>query len=79
MAKIARANFQKCVDVLGDLQSYWAGLRYIRSALVQKGEGVHSVTLTDADDVSPQVLPDRLSEWLVNASAKQNSDRGFHV
>ena len=74
MAKIARANFQKCIEVLGVLQSYWAGLRYIRIALVQKGEGAHTLTLTDDDSLSPQTIPDRVSEWWAQTSAKQSSD-----
>jgi hypothetical protein len=72
MAKIARANFQKVVDVLGVLQSYWGGVRYIRSVLIQKGEGVAQLSLVgEEDDVT---VPDRVSEWIANASSKQNSD-----
>ena len=77
MAKIARANFQKCVDVLGVLQSYWHGLRYIRIALVQKGQGAYSLTLTEDDSLSPLVSPDRVSEWLARASTERNSKGGF--
>jgi hypothetical protein len=72
MAKIARANFQKVVDVLGVLQSYWGGVRYIRSVLVQKGEGVAQLSLVgEGEDLT---VPDRVSEWIANASSKQNSD-----
>ena len=73
MAKIARTNFQKVVDVLGNLETYWGGVRYIRSVLIQKGEGVAQLSLVgeDKEDVT---VPDRLSEWIANASTKQNSD-----
>jgi hypothetical protein len=72
MAKIARVNFQKVVDVLEVLQSYWGGVRYIRSVLVQKGEGVAQISLVgEGEDLS---VPDRVSEWIANASSKQNSD-----
>jgi predicted methyltransferase MtxX (methanogen marker protein 4) len=77
MAKIARANFQKVVDVLGSLQSYWGGVRYIRSVLVQKGEGAAHLSLVgDDEDVT---VPDRVSEWIANASSKQNSDSESNV
>lgn len=77
MAKIARANFQKVVDVLGSLQSYWGGVRYIRSVLVQKGEGAAQLSLVgDDEDVT---VPDRVSEWIANASSKQNSDSESNV
>jgi hypothetical protein len=72
MAKIARVNFQKVVDVLAVLESYWGGVRYIRSVLVQKGEGVAQISLVgEGEDLS---VPDRVSEWIANASSKQNSD-----
>jgi hypothetical protein len=72
MAKIARVNFQKVVDVLAVLESYWGGVRYIRSVLVQKGEGVAQISLVgDGEDLS---VPDRVFEWIANASSKQNSD-----
>jgi hypothetical protein len=72
MAKIARVNFQKVVDVLAVLESYWGGVRYIRSVLVQKGEGVAQISLVgDGEDLS---VPDKVSEWIANASSKQNSD-----
>jgi hypothetical protein len=72
MAKIARVNFQKVVDVLAVLESYWGGVRYIRSVLVQKGEGVAQISLVgDGEDLS---VPDKVYEWIANASSKQNSD-----
>jgi hypothetical protein len=72
MAKIARVNFQKVVDVLAVLESYWGGVRYIRSVLVQKGEGVAQISLVgEGEDLS---VPDKVSEWIANASSKQNSD-----
>lgn len=73
MAKIARTNFQKVVDVLGSLQTYWGGTRYIRSVLVQKGEGVAQLSLVGEEEEDVTV-PAGLSEWIANASTKQNSD-----
>jgi hypothetical protein len=75
MAKIARANFQKVVDVLEVLQSYWGGVRYIRSVLVQKGEGVAQISLVGEGE--ELTVPDRVSEWIANASSKQNSDSEY--
>lgn len=76
MAKIARSNLQKVVDVLGNLQEYWGGTRYIRSVLIQKGEGVAQLSLVGNDDEDVTV-PAGLSEWIANASTKQNSDSEF--
>lgn len=73
MAKIARTNFQKVVDVLGNLQTYWGGCRYIRSVLIQKGEGVAQLSLVGEEE-GDVTVPAGLSEWIANASTKQNSD-----
>lgn len=74
MAKIARTNFQKVVDVLGNLQTYWGGARYIRSVLVQKGEGAAQLSLVGEEEEDVTTVPAGLSEWIANASTKQNSD-----
>lgn len=64
--------------------SKWAGVRYLRVALQQKGRGVIRLDLgsSDADgtstgeggqpDGSPEVMPDKLSEWL--ASSRHGDD-----
>lgn len=76
MAKIARTNFQKVVDVLGNLETYWGGARYIRSVLIQKGEGVAQISLVGGgdDDEDVTTVPPGLSEWIANASTKQDAD-----
>lgn len=75
MAKLSRQNYQRALDQLGFLQRYWAGVRYIRSALLQHGEGILQVTLTeDGMPASPAKLSDQLTEWLASASALNNGD-----
>lgn len=39
MARVSRANFEKCIDVLAVPQMRWAGVRYMRVALRQKRMG----------------------------------------
>lgn len=76
MAKLSRQNYQKALDQLGFLQRYWAAVRYMRSALLQNGEGILQVTLTeDGMPASPTRLSDQLTEWLASASALGNGDR----
>ena len=74
MAKIARTNFQKVVDVLGNLQTYWGGARYIRSVLVQKGEGAAQVSLVGEAENDTASVPPGLSEWIVSAATEQSTD-----
>lgn len=76
MAKLSRQNYQKALDQLGFLQRYWAAVRYMRSALLQNGQGILQVTLTeDGMPASPTRLSDQLTEWLASASALGNGDR----
>lgn len=74
MAKIARSNFQKVVDILGNLQKYWGGVRYIRSVLVQKGEGAAQVSLVGEAENDTASVPPGLSEWIVSAATEQSTD-----
>ncbi|WVR07284.1 hypothetical protein IAU60_004325 [Kwoniella sp. DSM 27419] len=62
LAKTARNNFQRVISILTTLQSYWFGVRYIRSTLMQKAEGVHTITLIDGDETQgDQELPSPLA------------------
>ena len=84
MARQSRASCQKCTDILSVPMSKWAGVRYLRVARQQKGRGVIRLDLgsSDADgtstgeggqpDGSPEVMPDKLSEWL--ASSRHGDD-----
>ncbi|WWC93859.1 hypothetical protein V866_000695 [Kwoniella sp. B9012] len=65
LAKIARANFQRIIGLLDTLQSYWAGVRYIRGALLQKAEGATQITLLDNPNgvASPEVPPALAAMW----------------
>lgn len=59
--------------------SKWAGVRYLRVALEQKGRGVIRLDLgsSNADgaiDGSPEVMPDKLSEWLAASSRSRDED-----
>lgn len=76
MARQSRASCQKCIDILAVPMSKWAGVRYLRVALEQKGRGVMTLDLgssgQDQGDASPEVMPDKLSEWL--ASSRHGDD-----
>ncbi|OCF40432.1 hypothetical protein I317_05735 [Kwoniella heveanensis CBS 569] len=61
LAKTARANFQRVVSIFSTLEKYWSGVRYIHSALMQKAEGVHSVTLIKGDGESVDDVPSPLA------------------
>ncbi|WVQ99144.1 hypothetical protein IAU59_006276 [Kwoniella sp. CBS 9459] len=61
LAKTARANFQRVVSIFTTLEKYWSGVRYIHSALVQKAEGVHSVTLMKGEGSSVEDVPSPLA------------------
>ncbi|WVW83580.1 hypothetical protein I302_105601 [Kwoniella bestiolae CBS 10118] len=62
LAKIARANFQRIIGLLDTLQSYWAGVRYIRGALLQKAEGATQITLLeDTNEVPGSDVPPALA------------------
>jgi hypothetical protein len=50
IGRLARSNFQKCLDVLGHLEQYWAGARYLRTGLDQKGQGINQVSLDRFED-----------------------------
>ncbi|WWC70480.1 uncharacterized protein I206_104431 [Kwoniella pini CBS 10737] len=65
LAKIARANFQRIIGLFDTLQSYWAGVRYIRGALLQKAEGTTHITLVDSvnEPLSGEIPPTFAAMW----------------
>lgn len=85
MARQSRASCQRCIDILAVPMSKWAGVRYLRVALEQKCRGVMKLDLGQlgtqgeqgeggegAAEASPEVMPDKLSEWL--ASSRHGDD-----
>ncbi|KAK4689331.1 hypothetical protein P7C73_g782, partial [Tremellales sp. Uapishka_1] len=70
MAKTARANFRRVIGMLENLQRYWNGVRYIRSVLVQKADGVDHVTLVDNEEPAFTDIPPELAAlWASKASS----------
>ncbi|KJE00782.1 hypothetical protein I311_05579 [Cryptococcus gattii NT-10] len=76
ITKTARANFQRIIGVFDGLQPYWNGVRYIRSVLLQKAEGVSQVSLIDGGDdiMSPDTLPPELAAILAGMGNDRRSD-----
>jgi hypothetical protein len=83
IALAARANFDSIIGMFDVLQKYWGGVRYIRSALMQKAGGVEHIVL--ADDLDPEeatrlrrpsldYLPPELAELLAESSDGRLSD-----
>ncbi|XAO26717.1 hypothetical protein I312_105557 [Cryptococcus bacillisporus CA1280] len=76
ITKTARANFQRIIGVFDGLQPYWNGVRYIRSVLLQKAEGVSQVSLIDGGDdiMSPDTLPPELAAILAGMANDRRPD-----
>jgi hypothetical protein len=51
LASAANQNYQRCYKALKILDSYWAGTRYILTALDQKSKGLMSPLLYTSEDV----------------------------
>ena len=51
LASAANQNYQRCYKALKILDSYWAGCRYILTALDQKSKGLMDPLLYTSDDV----------------------------
>lgn len=51
LASAANQNYQRCYKALKILDSYWAGCRYILTALDQKSKGLMDPLLFTSDDV----------------------------
>lgn len=55
LATAANQNYQRCYKALKTLNSYWAGCRYILTALDQKSKGLMDPLLFTAEDVDGQM------------------------
>lgn len=50
MARTARAQFQQVIRVFGIVERYWHGVRWIRSVLQQRAEGVRDLNLVEEEE-----------------------------
>ncbi|KIW88337.1 uncharacterized protein Z519_10905 [Cladophialophora bantiana CBS 173.52] len=55
LATAANQNYQRCYKALETLDSYWAGCRYILTALDQKSKGLMDPLLFTAEDVDGEM------------------------
>jgi hypothetical protein len=77
MAKAARANFQRIVTILDKLQTFWHGVRYIRSVLLQKLDGVDQLTLYEEENPGMVDLPPELAALWAEVAGGSSSHRKF--
>ncbi|ETN37539.1 uncharacterized protein HMPREF1541_07161 [Cyphellophora europaea CBS 101466] len=72
LASAANQNYQRCYKALKILDSYWAGCRYILTALDQKSKGLMDPLLYTSDDIDgpmPSTEPSFTSPgWRRNTS-----------
>ena len=61
LASAANQNYQRCYKALKTLDSYWAGCRYILTALDQKSKGLMSPLLYTSEDVDGPMPSTELS------------------
>ena len=61
LASAANQNYQRCFKALKTLDSYWAGCRYILTALDQKSKGLMSPLLYTSEDVDGPMPSTELS------------------
>ncbi len=61
LASAANQNYQSCYRALKTLDSYWAGCRYILTALDQKSKGLMSPLLYTSEDVDGPMPSTELS------------------
>ncbi|EXJ87393.1 hypothetical protein A1O3_04352 [Capronia epimyces CBS 606.96] len=55
LATAANQNYQRCYKALKTLNSYWAGCRYILTALDQKSKGLKDPLLFTAEDIDGEM------------------------
>lgn len=55
LATAANQNYQRCYKALKTLDSYWAGCRYILTALDQKSKGLMDPILFTAEDIDGEM------------------------
>lgn len=61
LAAAANQNYQRCYKALKMLQSYWAGCRYVLTALDQKSIGIMDPLLFTQDDLDGEMPSTELS------------------
>ena len=79
MAKAARANFQRIVTILDKLQSFWHGVRYIRSVLLQKSDGVDQLKLFEDENPGVIDLPPELAALWAEVAGGSRSDSEYEI
>ncbi len=55
LATAANQNYQRCYKALQSLEKYWAGTRYILTALNQKSKGIMDPLLFTSDDIDSEM------------------------
>ena len=55
LATAANQNYQRCYKSLQSLEKYWAGTRYILTALDQKSKGIMDPLLFTSDDIDSEM------------------------
>jgi hypothetical protein len=64
LASAANQNYQRCYKALQQLETYWAGTRYILVALDQKAKGIWDPeTYTEQEYESTKIKPDLVPNW----------------
>jgi hypothetical protein len=64
LASAANQNYQRCYKALQQLETYWAGARYILVALDQKAKGIWDPeTYTEQEYESTKVRQDMIPNW----------------
>ncbi|CZT40832.1 related to pathway-specific nitrogen regulator [Rhynchosporium secalis] len=64
LASAANQNYQRCYKALQQLETYWAGTRYILVALDQKAKGIWDPeTYTEKEYESTKVRHDSVPNW----------------
>ncbi len=77
LASAANQNYQRCYKALQQLETYWAGTRYILVALDQKAKGIWDPeTYTEQEYESTKVRHDMIPSWRRKLSLVAPSPRG---
>jgi hypothetical protein len=64
LASAANQNYQRCYKALQQLETYWAGTRYILVALDQKAKGIWDPeTYTEQEYESTKIRHDMIPSW----------------
>lgn len=66
LASAANQNYQRCYKALQQLETYWAGIKYILVALDQKAKGIwdpETFTEQDFESTRPRSAQDMIPNW----------------